>query len=797
MISQLSAKGLMPFVRPVASRTISISVLLALFFSAHFAIAQMSGQERAGLAPVVAQQSEHGFHATIGSEVLDVTVCGNAVIHVLAKPDAAAQIGPKPWMLDQSQSCPGAPFQFTQDAKLATLKTDSLEVSINLERGNLLFSTVKGDGLLNEGYSMPRTYEPVQLNGESTYRVTDRFSPVMAEAFYGLGQHQSGLFNYRGATVELGQDNTDVAIPLLVSSRGYALMWNSAALTYVDNRFPLDAIFSSIAGKSVDYYFLYGPEMDTIIHQYRNLTGHAPMLPKWSYGFFQSKDRYVSLDEIAGIAKRYRAEHIPLDAMVQDWFWWKNEGDPEFNENYHDVAKDLAGLHKENVHTMISVWGMLDPKSETYKTLDSKKLLIPGAHVYDPSNAEGRDIYWNRLPGKLLTQGWDSFWLDSAEPEEFWPHMGDAILRNKQLAIGNGAEYTNVFPLLHTLGVQDHWKQDTDRKRVFLLTRSAFLGQQRVGATVWSGDVYGSYWGLTHQVAAGLNFALSGYPYWTTDIGGYWPPHDDPIADPAFQELYARWFEFGVFCPIFRTHGHRPANELWSFDKVEPTLIRYDKLRYRLMPYIYSLAWKVTSEDYTIQRPLVMDWRTDEKTWNIGDQFMFGPALLVNPVLKADATHRNVYLPSSPKWYDFWTGASVQGGKEIDAEAPLDRIPLYVRAGSILPMGPEIEYADQNPGGPIELRIYRGADGEFNLYDDAGDSYDYEKGQHSVIPIRWNNSAETLTIGARAGSYPGVVEKRAFRIVLVTSAHGIGGEVTSKVDKEIAYEGKEIKVSLR
>jgi alpha-D-xyloside xylohydrolase len=757
----------------------------------------MADQDRPGLAPVVAQQSEHGFHATIGPEVLDVTVCGNSVIHVLAKPDAAAQIGPKPWMLDQSQSCAGAPFQFTQDAKSATLKTDKLEIILGLERGNLTFRTVKGDGLLNEGYSMPRTYEPVQLNGESTYRVTDRFSPVVAEAFYGLGQHQSGLFNYRGATVELGQDNTDVAIPLLVSSKGYALMWNTAALTYVDNRFPLDAIFSSIAGKSVDYYFIYGPEIDSIIHQYRNLTGHAPMLPKWSYGFFQSKDRYVSLDEITGIAKRYRAEHIPLDAMVQDWFWWKNEGDPDFNENYHDVAKDLAGLHKENVHTMISVWGMLDPKSETYKTLDAKKLLIPGAHVYDPSNAEGRDIYWNRLPGKLLAQGWDSFWLDSAEPEEFWPHMGDAILRNKQLAIGNGAEYTNVFPLLHTLGVQDHWKAENSAKRVFLLTRSAFFGQQRVGATVWSGDVYGNYWGLTHQVAAGLNFALSGNPYWTTDIGGYWPPHDDPIADPAFQELYARWFEFGVFCPIFRTHGHRPANELWSFDKVKPTLVRYDKLRYRLMPYIYSLAWKVTSEDYTIQRPLVMDWRTDEKTWNVGDQFMFGPALLVNPVLKADATHRSVYLPASPKWYDFWTGASVQGGKEIEAEAPLDRIPLYVRAGSILPMGPEIEYASENPGGAIELRIYRGADGEFNLYDDAGDSYDYEKGQHSMIPIRWNDSAETLTIGARAGSYPGVVEKRAFRIVLVASGHGTGGEVTSKTDKEITYEGKEIKVSLR
>ncbi len=788
-----SARGSLPFVLSVVFRTISI---LILFSIARSAMSQMPGQDKPSLPPVAVQQSEHGMRATVGSEVIEVTVCGASVIHVLAKPDASAQTGPQPWMLDASQSCAGAPFQFAQDAKSATLKTEKLEVTFGLERGNVSFRAANGDALLREGASVPRTYDPVQMNGESTYRITDRFSPAPMEALYGLGQHQNGMFNYRGATVELGQNNTDVAIPLLVSSRGYALMWNTAALTYFDNRFPGELSLSSIAGKSIDYYFLYGPEMDTIIHEYRTMTGHAPLLPKWAYGFFQSKDRYVSLDEILNIAGRYRREHIPLDTMVQDWFWWMKEGDPIFNTNYHDVPKDLETLHNENVHTMISVWGLLDPASQTFQTLNAQHLLISGAHVYDPSNPEARDLYWNRLPGKLLAQGWDAFWLDSAEPEEFWPHMGDAILRNKQLAIGNGAEYTNVFPLLHTLGVQNHWRAETDRKRVFLLTRSAFLGQQRVGATVWSGDVYTNYWALARQIPAGLNFALSGYPYWTTDIGGYWPAYPGATEEPAYQELYARWFEFGTFCPVFRTHGHRPNNELWTYDKVEPTLIRYDKLRYRLMPYIYSLAWKVTSEDYTIERPLVMDWRTDEKTWNIGDQFMFGPAILVNPVLKANATHRSVYLPSSPAWYDFWTGNSVPGGQEIDADAPLDRMPLYVRAGSILPMGPEIEYATQDPGGPIELRIYRGADGEFNLYEDAGDSYDYEKGQHSVIPITWNDQAGVLTIGAREGSYPGMIEKRAFRVVLVGKGHGIGGEVTTEVDKEITYEGTEIKVSL-
>jgi alpha-D-xyloside xylohydrolase len=777
---------------------VTLEALLLLLVSPCMSVAQMPGQTAPGPPPLEATKTTYGLRATSDTEVLEVTVCGEAEIHVVARPEQPGyEPSSRPWILDAQQSCPGASFTMARDARSAILKTSKLEVTLNLARGNLSFHSAAGGKLLDEGSSVPRTYEPVELNGEHTFRVTDRFSPTMNEALFGLGQHQSGLFNYRGATVELAQDNTDVAIPLLMSSNGYALLWNSAALTYVDNRFPLDLTLSSIAGKSVDYYFLYGPEMDTVIHEYRTMTGHTPLLPKWAYGFFQSKDRYVSLDEIRGIADRYRKEHIPLDAIVQDWFWWKKEGDPVFNDKYHDVPKDLAELHKQNVHTMISVWGLLDPSSETYKVLDAKHLLVPDAHVYDATSAEARNIYWDRLPGKLLAQGWDAFWLDSAEPEEFWPHMGDGILRNKNLAIGNGAEYTNVFPLLHTLGVQDHWKAATHDKRVFLLTRSAFLGQQRVGATVWSGDVYGSYWGLSHQIPAGLNFALSGYPYWTTDIGGYWPPHDNPLADIAYQELYARWFEFGTFCPIFRTHGHRPNNEIWSFDKVEPILVSYDKLRYRLLPYIYSLAWKVTSEDYTIQRPLVMDWRTDPATWNLGDQFMFGPALLVSPVLKANAVKRSLYLPSAALWYDFWSGRSLRGGQQIDVDAPLDKMPLFVRAGSILPLGAEIEYAGQDPGSPLEIRIYRGADGKFDLYEDSGDSYDYEKGQHSIIPLLWNDRTGTVTLGAREGSFPGMIEHRNFRIVLVDGEHGAGAEPTKTANAEVAYDGKEIELKIR
>lgn len=758
-------------------------------------IATSSGQD-SPLPKITVSEAADGLQAKIGDESLRITVCSESVIHVVAGPGSPEASSPaQPWMLEKRQSCSGAPFQYAQTDEVATLTTAKLKVEFYLKRGNVSFSSAQGDDLLYERDAEPRTYEPVEINGEKTYHVTDRFAPDPTEGFYGLGQHQNGMFNYRGGTVELGQNNTDVAIPLLVSSKGYAVLWNTAALTYVDNRFPLELNLTSQAGDAVDYYLIYGPEIDQILHAYRAMTGHSPMLPKWAYGFFQSKDRYVSQDEILSIARRYRDEHIPIDAIVQDWFWWKAEGDPVFNSNFTDIPGELKTLHDEHIHAMLSVWGLFDPLAKNFQEMTAKHFDVPKAHVYDATNPEARNFYWNNLAGKLFAQGWDAFWLDSAEPEESWPHMGDAIMRNKQIFLGNGARYTNIFPLMHTAGVQEHWRQTTDQKRVFLLTRSAFLGQQRIGATVWSGDVYSTFWGLQHQVAAGLNFALSGNPYWTTDIGGYWQPYDRPPNDPAYQELYARWFQFGVFCPIFRSHGHRGHNEMWTYDKVEPMLISYDKLRYRLMPYIYSLAWRVANEDYTIQRPLVMDWRNDPKTRNIGDQFMFGPSILVNPVMKEGASHRDVYLPASPAWFDFWTGDSMEGSREVEADAPIERIPLYVRAGSILPLGSEIEYANQKSD-PIELRIYPGADGHFDLYEDQGDNYNYEKGMHAVIPMEWNDHTRTLTLKAREGSFPKMLPTHTFHVVLVKAGHGVGGSVTATPDATLEYNGSEQHVTL-
>jgi len=739
-----------------------------------------------------AVQSSGGFVATNDRETLEITVCGDSLIHVTARPVGAPPAAEfQPWMLAPAETCPGAAFQFSESKGSASLTTAQLKVSLSEEGGNLSVRTAEGQELLHERPNLPRTYRPSEATG--LLHVEDRFGPDATEALYGLGQHQSGMFNYRGSVVELGQNNTDVAIPLVVSSKGYAILWNTASFSYFDNRFPLEMNLESMAVPQIDYYILYGPQMDSIIHLYRSLTGHVPLFPQWAYGLFQSKDRYRTQAEILSIAAEYRSRHIPLDAIVQDWFWWNNggKGDPVYNSGYTDVPAELKTLHDEHIHAMISAWALMDSTSENFKQMVRNGFEIDATQAYDPTNPAARDFFWNQFVGKLFAQGWDAFWLDSSEPEEAWPHLGDAVLRDKQLHIGSGLEYTNVFPLAHTAGVQAHWLQTNPDKRVFLLTRSAFMGQQRVGAAVWSGDVYSSWWALRRQVPAGLNFALSGNPNWTTDIGGYHPLNYAQTIPPGYQELYARWFEFGAFCPVFRTHGHRDRNELWVYDQVFPALLAVDRLRYRLLPYIYSLAWKVSSDDYTIQRPLVMDFREDPATFEIGDQFMFGPDLLVSPVLTQGATQRTLYLPGvGTRWYDFWTGLHDVGGSTVVVDAPLDHIPLAVRAGSILPLGPVIEYAGQATD-PIELRIYPGADGNFTLYEDEGDSDRYEKGAHATIPIHWDDATRTLSIASRQGSYPGMPSDHTFNVVIVSSGHGVGPDATVTPDRAIHYTGSE------
>lgn len=750
-------------------------------------------------AATVAQQAG-GIVMHRGDESLRVSVCGPGLLHIVAGPGTPASASPhEPWLL---HGCTAAPFQFSQDAKTARLSTAELQVTLQLATGQLTFLTAAGAPLLAESNRRTRVYTPDTVNGEKVYHVSDRFQPAPTEGFYGLGQHQSGVFDYRGNVVELAQANTDVAVPLLISTNGYGILWNTASKSWFDNRFPTELKLSTEAADAIDYYFIYGPEIDQIIHQYRELTGHAPLFGEWAYGFVQSKDRYRSAKELLDIAQEYRSQHVPLDMIVQDWFWWKKQGDPVFTDAYLQPYPDIPGalkkLHEEHIHAIISTWAVTDPQSDFYRELKKDNLLIPGTTDYDATNPAARDLFWNRLEKPLMEQGWDGFWLDSAEPE-CCNGFSDATLDTLQLHIGNGARYTNIFPLLHSGGVYDHWRAATDRKRIFILTRSAFLGQQRNATTIWSGDVMGTFFDFRKQIAGGLNFEVSGIPYWTTDIAGYGWPYERDTRDPAYQELYTRWYEFGTFCPIFRTHGHRVnnTNEIFSYGPQTPTLIAYDKLRYRLLPYIYSLAWRVTSDDYTIMRPLIMDWRTNLKVRAIGDEYMFGPSILVSPVTLEGATDRPLYLPPAPAWYDFWTGAKLSGDQRIQASAPLDRIPLYIKSGSILPMGPEVEYAGESPDAPITLRIYRGADADFTLYEDEGDTYDYEKGARATIPLHWDEAAATLTIGARQGQYPGMPMKRDFRIVLVDSTHGRGGQVDASAGRTVHYDGSAQQVRVK
>jgi alpha-D-xyloside xylohydrolase len=743
----------------------------------------------AGAQNVHVSQLSDGILVKTARDQLHIAVCGPSLLHLTAGPEAAKPAAPhQPWII---QACAGGQFSLTQSDKFATLNTTKLQVKIGLDNGGLIFSDASGNVLLGEGIWSQFSTRNYSLTQEGMYRVSETFQIPEDEAIYGLGQHQSGLMNYRGVAVSLGQNNTDVALPILISTRGYGLLWNTAAQSTMNNQFPRSLMFSAAAAEGLDYYFLYGPEPDEIIHLYRQLTGHAPLFGKWAYGLFQSKDRYKTQDELVGIADKYRGQHIPLDTVVQDWQWWTKWGSSDFNASYPDFAAAVKKIHDEHAHVMISVWPNFDPATPLHQQMQSQGFLIDDKGDYDVTNPVARDLYWKVLPSTLLAKGVDAFWLDASEPEA--GELG--IPPGHKLSFGDGGLYTNVFPFLHTLGIYENWRKDREDKRVFILTRSAFLGQQRNAAATWSGDVYSNFWALKHQVPAGLNFSISGIPYWTTDIGGYGYPNGD-TSDPKYQEVFMRWFEYAAFCPIFRIHGHRQndQNEIWAYGPATPALVKFDKLRYRMLPYIYSLAWQVTSNDYTIMRPLAMDWRTDRKVWDIGDEFMFGPALLVNPVTDAGATSRSVYLPTAAAWYDFWSGERVAGNQTIQAAAAIDRIPLYVRAGAILPLGPEIEYAGDKPDAPIELRVYRGADGSFTLYDDQGDSYAYEHDAYATLPITWDDASGTLTFGARMGNYPGISARKKFEIIWVGANHGSGPEASPSADKEVIYSGAEVRV---
>src|SRR5271155_2357305 len=753
------------------------------------------------LNPVTsAEPQSDGVVLVLQSGFLRFQVCSDSIVHVVYSQER--EVPQRTDFLVSKKSWPKSEFTLrSDDPKLVTLTTSRLKIEITQADSSIVFMDSVGHKLTQEN---TRTLTPAEVNGERTYH-SERFVNMWdtQEAFYGLGQHQAGVWNYRGESVDISQDNTNISIPFLLSSNGYGIFWNNGSRSRFTNRFVHAFYLSSEVSDSMDYYFFYGPDFDHLIADYRELTGAAPLFGKWAYGYWQCKNRYDSQQELLAIAQKYRDLRIPLDNIVQDWFWWNTMGEPIFNKNYPDPKGMIDGLHKNNVHLMISVWPYFRPGSSVYDDMDKRgffidKTIAPSFHpvaqaLYDPFNPEARKYYWNLMDKALFKIGADAWWLDTTEAETEGRET-NILVTNKVNSGENGARYANEFPLMTTTAVYEGQRAASDKKRVFILSRSAYAGSQRNAAATWSGDVDPNWETFRRQIPAGLNYSVSGLPYWTTDIGGFVSANPD---DPAYRELYIRWFQFGTFCPIFRAHGTRITNqnEIWSYGpEAQKTLIAYDQLRYRLMPYIYSLAWKVTNENYTMMRPLVMDFREDTRAQNIGDQFLFGPAILVSPVTEPGAATRRLYLPNA-KWYDFWTGASIQGGRTLDAPSPIDHMPLYVRAGSILPLGPDLQYAAEKSADPIELRVYRGANGAFSLYEDENDSYDYENGVHATIPFSWDDASHTLTIGDRTGAFPGMLEKRTFRVVFVSENHGTGGSLTENVDKTVEYSGKKITVT--
>ena len=548
--------------------------------------------------------------------------------------------------------------------------------------------------------------------------------------------------------------------------------------------------FRSPTAKLLDYVVFYGPSADSVIATYRNLSGNAPMFPKWAYGFWQCRERYTSAKHLVETVEEFRRRSLPLDVIVQDWQYWGNRGwgVPQFDEkNYPNPSGFIKELHDLNAHFNISIWSNPDKNSTIGREYVAKNRFIPDTKWLDYFNPETRKEYWNTLKINMFDKGVDSWWMDAVEPEN------DA-LKGTKTHLGIGDLFRLTYPLMVSKAVYEGQRETSSDKRVCILTRSAFSGQQRFGVINWSGDIGGTWDVFRNQIVAGLNFTISGLPYWTTDIGGFFRPGLSQYTDEKYQELLTRWYQWGTFNPIFRMHGYQTETEPWKYGQtVEDNMRKMLNLRYRLLPYIYSEAWQVTKNGSTMMRALVMDFNGDTDAVKQPYEYMFGKAFLVAPITEAGATQRDVYLPKSADWFDFWTGKRIKGGQTIKAEAPLNKIPLFIKAGSIVPMGSIIQYSSAKPADTLEIRVYKGADAQFDLYEDEGDNYNYEKGKYTIIPFKWNEQRQSLTIEDSKGNYPGSLKKRIFNVVFISDFEGLGTNVNS-MKKKVFYSLKKVEI---
>ena len=718
------------------------------------------------------------------------------------------------------------PFTVAEKNGQITITTARLQIRVDKATNAVAFFDLSGAPIAAEAARGNKVMSAATIAGIPTYNCATSFKSPADEALFGLGCHPEDTLsiNYKGRNQEMLIKYMTGAIPVLLSTKGYGLLWDnySASNFYGAEAGNTQYKYVSESGKQVDYYFFYGPDFDHIIDRYRGATGRAPMFPKWSFGLFQSQDRYKSQAEVLSVKDGYRQNHLPVDAIVQDWYYWEPLpiGSHVMNPaRYPDPKAMVDALHAANLHAMISIWPVFGKNTPNYDALDKAGNLTSITWdnfvsktfdtYYDAHSPKARDMYWQQARDGLIKKyGWDAWWVDQCEPDN------GALLderRKADFATGKGIDYFNTYSLEHSKGLYRGWRHDIADKRAMFLVRQAFAGQQRNATTLWSSDILTTFRAFKSQVPQGINACASGMPYWTSDIGGYrsnTAPEGIPNwADPQARELFMRWFQFGAFSPIFRIHG-KGERALFSSNWDAPTkaiLLKYDRLRYRLLPYIYSLAGRVTSSNYTLMRALTFDFRQDKNVYGIPDQYMFGPAFMVSPVTEqlysgpkaiTGVGTRKVYLPAAAKWFDFWTGQPLAGGQTLAAAVPLETVPLYVRAGSIVPMGPDVEYATQPTTGPTELRIYPGADGEFTYYEDENDTYNYEKGVSSTFQFRWNDKLRQLTISDRRGTFPGMATSRTFSVVVVKPGHGASGEPTTQADKTVVYVGKALNVKL-
>ena len=911
----------------------------------------------------------NGKTAVVG-QTITLKVISDNIIRITSAP-LGAPVASKSLMVPDVLPKESATWDLIQSPSHITLKTRFMQAVVELQSGKVSFADAAGKPIVAELERDASTFVADSHSGDKFYKIRQGFEVGDTEGFYGLGQHQNGVMNYRGHQVDLLQYNTDVAIPFVVSTNNYGILWDNYSITkvgdirrfrpltglklysksgevgwltatysdlknsreaivraesdidysylqdlknfpdsfklingkvrwegaiespysgvhsflfkyagyikiWIDGKLQADrwrqpwnagAIelqislqekrkypmviewipdggesylslkwqspisekeknhfsFSSEAGDHIDYYVVAGKDLDEVIAGYRLLTGRASIVPKWAMGFWQSRERYKTQEEILNTVKTFRDKKIPLDNIVLDWSYWKEDqwGSQEFDERrFPSAEKMISDLHdKYNARLMISVWPKFYRGTDAYNDFAKKGWLYTRnvedgrrdwigkgykSTFYDPFNPEARVGFWNLLNDKLYKKGIDAWWLDATEPDI---HSNLSVETRKTIftpSLGSGARYFNAFPLLNAKGIYEGQRKENPEDRVFILTRSAYGGTQRYATVTWSGDISSRWHDMRDQISAGVNFSMSGLPYWTMDIGGFSVERRFENAKGEdlneWREMNARWYQFGAFTPIFRVHGQFPFREIYNIapegHPAYNSMLYYNRLRYRLMPYIYSLAGHAYHQHYTMMRGLVMDFSQDDAVKNIDNQYMFGPSLLINPVSEYKAKSREVYLPKGNGWYDLYSGNYLKGGQRIVADAPYERMPLFVKEGSILPFGPELQYASEKPADPIRLYVYTGGDASFTLYEDEGTNYNYEKNAFSNIPITYNEKDKTLTIGQREGSFKGMLQHRTFEVFVVTPRAKRSLSFDSAPKQKLSYNGQKVSVRI-